>query len=388
MVTDRHEVTRGTLALPNSARWRDRFTGTRPIFEAWLCVLLPLIAPAMIVAYLTGVYHPHPGSVDGTYSPDGGFLFDMHVMWKAGHDVVTGHSPYPFVYPAPAAFVMAPFGALPWSVAVVAFMLTQIAALVLALRLLGVRDWRCHALALAALPMSSSIMIGTLSPFIALGAAAAWRYRDSRWVVATAIVAVVVTKIFLWPLAIWLVATRRFRTAATTVGLGIAVVAVSWGIFAFDGLAQYPHRLGKIAGLVEDNSYSPFAFLRLLGLSAGSARGAVLALTVLGLGAIALLARGRDGDRRSFVVALGIGLIASPIVWMHYLVLLVVPTALYRPRMGAAWLVPLAYWYLPGQQNHGSAWNIVLMAALTALALTLAMRPNRDRAPVPALSSP
>jgi Glycosyltransferase family 87 len=388
MVTDRHEVARGTLALPNPARWRNRLTGTRPIFEAWLCVLMPLIAPAMIVAYLAGVYHPHPGSVDGTYSPDGGFLFDLHTMWRAGHDVVTGHSPYPFVYPAPAAIAMVPFGALPWSVAVVAFVLSQVAALVLALRLLGVRDWRCHALALAALPMSSSIMIGTLSPFIALGAAAAWRNRDRRWVVATAIVAVVVTKIFLWPLAIWLVATRRFRTAATTVALGIAVTAGSWGILGFDGLADYPHLLGKTAGLVEDNSYSPFAFFRLLGLSAGPARAAVLALTVLGLVAIILLARRRDGDRRSFVVALGVGLIASPIVWMHYLVLLVVPTALYRPRVGAAWLVPLAYWYLPGQQNHGSAWNIVLMVALTALALTLAMRPDRDRAPLPALSSP
>jgi alpha-1,2-mannosyltransferase len=385
MVTDSHEVPRGPLALPNSLR---RLAGTRPIFEAWLCVLLPLIAPAMIVAYLAGVYHTHPGTVDGTYSPDGGFLFDLHTMWKAGHDVVTGHSPYPFVYPAPAAIIMVPFGALPWSVAVVAFMLCQIAALLLALRLLGVRDWRCHALALAALPMSSSIMIGTLSPFIALGAAVAWRYRDRRWVVATAIVAVVVTKIFLWPLAIWLVATRRFRTAATTVGLGIAVTAGSWGVFGFDGLAEYPHRLGKIAGLVEEKSYSPFAFLRTLGFSAGSSRALVLALALLGLAEIVFLARGRDGDRRSFVVALGVGLIASPIVWMHYLVLLVVPTALYRPRMGAAWLVPLAYWYLPGQQNHGSAWNIVLMAALTALALSLAILPGKDRAPVPALSSP
>jgi Glycosyltransferase family 87 len=388
MVTDRHELARGPLALPASPRWLARLAATRPIFEAWVCVLLPLIAPAMIVAYLTGVYHPHPGSVDGTYSPDGGFLFDLHVMWKAGHDVVTGHSPYPFVYPAPAALVMAPFGALPWNVAVVAFMLTQVAALVLALRLLGVRDWRCHALALAALPMASSIMIGTLSPFIALGAAAAWRYRDRRWVVATAIVAVVVTKIFLWPLVVWLVATRRIRTAATTVGLGIAVVAGSWAALGFDGLAKYPHRLGTIAGLVEDKSYSPFAFFRLLGLSAAPARAVVLGLTLLGLAAIFAMAPRRDGDRRSFVLSLGVGLLASPIVWMHYLVLLVVPTALYRPRFGAAWIVPLAYWYLPGQQNHGSAWNIILMAVLTALALTLAIRPSRDRLPLPAPSSP
>ena len=297
-------------------------------------MLLPLAAPAMIVAYLFGAYKPKPGLVDGIYFPDGGFLFDLHVMWQAGHDVVTGHSPYPFVYPPPAAFLMAPFGALPWSVAVVAFTLAAIAALVLALRLLGVRDWRCHALALGALPMASSLMIGTLSPFLALGAAVAWRYRDRRWAVAAAIVGVVVTKIFLWPLFFWLLATRRYRTAATTVGLGIGTVFVSWGLLGFDGLRDYPHRLSRVAGLEQDKSYSPFALFRLLGLSPGSARLAVLGLTVAALGAIVAVARRQDGDRRSFLVALGAGLdrLTDPL------------DALSRPARCARCALPAAVW--------------------------------------------
>src|SRR6266511_1320859 len=344
VVTDSRGGARAVAARARLPRWRRALTAPRAFLEAWLFVLLPLAAPAMVVAYLTRAYQPHPGMVDGKYFPDGGFLFDLHVMWQAGHDVVTGHSPYPFVYPPPAAFLMAPFGALSWSVAVVAFTLSAIAALVLALRLLGIRDWRCYALALGALPMASSLMIGTLSPFLALGAAAAWRYRHRRWAVAAAIVVVVVTKIFLWPLVFWLLATRRYRTAATTVGLGIGTVLISWGILGFDGLRDYPHRLSRVAGLEHDKSYSPFALFRLLGLSPGSARLAVLALTVAAIGGIVAVARGRDGDRRSFLVALGAGLVASPILWMHYLVLLVVPVALYRPRFGAAWFVPLAYW--------------------------------------------
>jgi hypothetical protein len=381
-------MTQGGVAWTGSTRRRRALTAPRPVLEALFCVLLPLIGPVMIVAYLVGAIHPRPLTVDNIYFPDGGFLFDLHVMWQAGHDVVTGHSPYPFVYPPPAAFLMAPFGALPWSVAVVAFTLSAIAALILALRLLGVRDWRCHALALGALPMASSLMIGTLSPFLALGAAAAWRYRDRRWAVAIAIVGVVVTKIFLWPLVFWLLATRRYRTAATTVGLGIGTVFVSWGILGFDGLRDYPHRLSRVAGLEQDKSYSPFALFRLLGLSPGSARLAILALTVAAIGGIVAVARTRDGDRRSFLLALGAGLVASPILWMHYLVLLAVPVALYRPRFGAAWFVPLAYWYLPGQENHGAARNIVLMVALTAITLGLAMRRERERLPAPVLSSP
>ena len=317
VVTDGRGTARGVGVWADPPRWHGARKAPRFILEALFCVLLPLAAPAMVLAYLAGNYEPKPGMVDGIYFPDGGFLFDLHVMWSAGHDVITGHSPYPFVYPPPAAFLMAPFGALPWSVAVVAFTLSLVAALVLALRLLGVRDWRCHAIALASLPMASSIMIGTLSPFLALGAAVAWRYRDRRWVVAAAIVGVVVTKIFLWPLAIWLVATRRFRAAATTVLLGIAVTFGSWAILGFDGLLDYPDRLGRIAGLEQDKSYSPFALFRLFGLSTGSARLAVVVLTVAGLAAIMAFARGKDGDRRSFIAALVVGLIASPIVWMH-----------------------------------------------------------------------
>jgi hypothetical protein len=388
VVSQESVMPRGGAVWTSSTRWRRALTAPRKVIEALFCVLLPLAGPVMIVEYLVGAMKPRPGTVDNIYFPDGGFLFDLHVMWQAGHDVVTGHSPYPFVYPPPAAFLMAPFGALPWSVAVVAFTLSAIAALILALRLLGVRDWRCYALSLGALPMTSSLIIGTLSPFLALGAAAAWRYRDRRWAVAAAIVGVVVTKIFLWPLFFWLLATRRYRTAATTVALGIGTVFISWGLLGFDGLRDYPHRLSRVAGLEQDKSYSPFALFRLLGLSPGSARLAVLALTVAALGAIVAVARRKDGDRRSFVVALGAGLVASPIVWMHYLVLLVVPIALYRPRFGAAWFIPLAYWYLPGQENHGSVRNIVVMLALTAVTLALAIRRERERLPAPVLSSP
>jgi hypothetical protein len=388
VVNDGRGIRPAGAAWAASARWRGALAAPRTMFEALFFVLLPLTAPAMIVAYLAGTYRPKPGTVDGTYFPDGGFLFDLHVMWNAGHDVVTGHSPFPFVYPAPAAFLMAPFGALPWSVAVVAFTLSLVLALVLALRLLEVRDWRCYAVALACLPMASSIMIGTLSPFLALGAAAAWRYRDRRWVVATAIAAVVVTKILLWPLAIWLVATRRFRSAATTITLGICLLFGSWALLGFSGLLDYPHRLGRVAGLEQDKSYSPFALFRSLGMPTESARLALVVLTIVAIAAIVAVARGHDGDRRSFVVALLAGLLVSPIVWLHYLVVLIVPIALYRPRLGAAWLVPLAYWFFPGQENHGSARNIVLIFALTAVTLALAMWQGRERALQPALSSP
>lgn len=357
----------------------------RAPLEVTFFALPVLIAPMLIVEYLIGTYHLRPITVDGTTFPDGGFLFDLHVLWSAGHAIATGHSPYPFVYPAPAAFLMVPFGALPWNVAVVAFAFFVAGALFLTLRLLGVRDWRCYALALGSMPATASVTTGTLSTLIALGAAVAWRYRDRRWAVAIAIAAVVVTKVFLWPLVIWLVATRRFRAAATSVATGVVLVFGFWAMLGFDGLREYPHLLGHIAGLEQARSYSPFALMQSLGMSTASAHLALIGLTALAALAILAVARGADGDRRAFVAALAAGLALSPIVWLHYFVLIYVVIAVYRRRFGVAWMVPALYWVLPGQDSHGSARVILAAYGMTAVALAVAIYRRQDSpGPVPA----
>jgi hypothetical protein len=348
-------------------------THIRALVESATLLLPAFVGPAFIVQYLLGKYHVHPMHLDGKYFPDGGFLFDLHTMWKAGHDVVTGHSPYPFVYPAPAAILMVPFGLLPWKAAVVAFTLFVVGSLFLTLRILGVRDWRCYAAPLAALPVLSSITIGTLSTAIALGAAIAWRYRDRRFIVAAAVGALVVIKLFLWPLAIWLIATRRLRTAVTAAATGIALVVGCWAMLGFAGMLDYPHFLRHVARLEQARSYSPFAIFRMLGASDSTAHLLLLLMTPIALAAIFVIARGRDGDRRSFVAALAVSLALSPIVWMHYLTLVYVVVALYQRRFGVAWVFPILYWLLPGQDSHGSLAAIAIAYSLTAVTVTFAV---------------
>jgi hypothetical protein len=377
------EASREVRGLPvRTIRRRDAgaavLTHGRGIGEVFFFVFVPFyLGPLLIAQYLAGLYHAHPITVDGKYFADGGFLFDLHTLWQAGHNIVTGNPVYPFVYPAPGAVAMVPFGLLPWKVAVVAFSLLLIGAAFLTLRVLGVRDWRCYGAALASLPGTSAVTLGSYSWLIALAAALAWRYRDRRFVVAAAIAAAVVTKIFLWPLVVWLVATRRFRSALTTVVVGIVVVFGSWAMIAFDGLRQYPHVIGHTAALEEARSYSPFSLLRAIGVPSGSARIALLVLTLATCAALFAIARGRDGDRRAFVCAIAAGLILSPIVWVHYFVLLFVVIALYRPRLSAAWVLPMLYWLLPGQDSHGSTAVILTAYAMTAaVAAAVWLRPT------------
>jgi hypothetical protein len=232
------------------------------------------------------------------------------------------------------------------------------------------------------MPMTSSITIGTLSPLLLLAVAAAWRYRNRRLWVAAALVGAIVTKIFLWPMVFWLIATRRFRTAAATVGLGIVTVVGSWAILGFDGLREYPHRISRVAGLEQDRSYSPFSLARALGLSSSDARFMVAILAVMAIAAIILLARGHDGDRRAFVAAVGAGLILSPIVWPHYLVILFAPIAIYRQRLSAAWVLPLFFWLLPGPESHGSApWIVATLLTSVAAVVLAARRPSPHPSP-------
>ena len=173
---DDARVTDGRLQLGAGTTRReltDAAAHLRAVGEVLFFALPALIAPMLLLEYLIGTYHVHPLTVGGRYFPDGGFLFDLHVLWKAGHDIVTGHSPYPFVYPAPAAILMTPFGALPWTVAVAAFAVGTIAATVCALRVLGVRDWRCYGAALASL--SSTAQGQTLARQLMQGRATAFR---------------------------------------------------------------------------------------------------------------------------------------------------------------------------------------------------------------------
>ena len=71
-----------------------------------------------------------------------------------------------------------------------------------------------------------------------------------------------------------------------------------------------------------------------------------------GLLALALRAARRDADepgerdRRSLTLVLAAALVLTPIVWQHYLALLIAPIALARPRLSPLWALPLAAWPL------------------------------------------
>jgi Glycosyltransferase family 87 len=278
---------------------------------------------------------------------------DFGVFLAAGDAVLAGKSPYPagelapppvayYVYPPPLAFAVAPFTTLEPGHASTIWTLFGIAALVAGLLVLGVRDPRCHLVALLYPGTRVALEYGAIGTFLVLLVALAWRYRG-RTVAAGATAGAVVLKVFLWPLLAWHVFAGRIQTALASTAAAAALALGTWAVIGFAGLTDYPRVLRDLTELEAEETYSVFALGRALGAPELGAQ----ALAVL-LGAVLLAlawrtARGgRDeGEQRTLILVLAAALVLTPILWIHYLVLLVVPVALARPHFSALWLLPL-----------------------------------------------
>jgi hypothetical protein len=201
--------------------------------------------------------------------------------------------------------------------------------------------------------------------------------------VAGAVAGSIVLKLFLWPLVVWLVLTRRVRAAVLAVVVGIAVAAVGWAAIGFAGLGDYPHLLRRLADDESTSSYSVVALGVRAHLPLVAARVIAVIVALALLAAAAWVARDesrpqRERDVMTLTITIAAALAASPIVWVHYFLLLLVPLALTRPRLSPLWFVPLAY-----QPLGVSAWpagdarklGLALVATLVILGGAL-VRPD------------
>jgi hypothetical protein len=175
--------------------------------------------------------------------------------------------------------------------------------------------------------------------------------------------------------------TRRARATITFAFAAAVVLLAGWAVIGFAGFVSYPRLLQVLTKLEAHTSYSLIA---LLGVSGRAATALSLSLAAGGALAVVLAARGADGDRRAFAVAIAASLAATPVLWMHYFVLLFVPIALYRSRLSAVWFAPLLLWLTPTTHSHGNLWRIALalgVVAFVAIATIFGRPRTRPTAP-------
>lgn len=363
-------------------------------------VLLPIGARAISTRYHDdSLWANSLRSLGGLQVP-----FDFAIFLGAGEAIRHGESPYvdpdvdisegqpaPYAYPPLLALLVTPLTLLPEKVAGssapgVLFTLVLIACTGAALFVLGVMDWRCYPVALLYPPTLENVEYGAIGPILALLVALGWRYRDRVPGAAAAVGCGVALKVFLWPLVVWLAATRRWKAAAAATAIAVGLALVTWAVIGFRGLAGYPTLVRRLADVEAQNSYSTFAVLQALDVPEFAARVLVVAACAMLLVLAWRAGRapdldGDERDRRSLTLVLAAGLVLTPILWLHYLVLLVVPIALARPRLSALWFAPLALtlfealdWYRGWPRGDGPA--LASVAVVVTLVFVVSLLPR------------
>lgn len=338
--------------------------------------------PLPVIAWLIWRTHGTPlWATDFTHS----FLPAARLLWH-------GRSPYPspsaalsgtaFVYPPVLALALAPFALVPTGVGSAVFVIGVFAALLGTLAALGVRDPRCYSIALLWPAVIATVQTAAISMLLALLAALAWRWRAAPARQVAAVVGAVVLKLFLWPLVVWMVAVHGWRRGAATAAAAAAVVAASWAAIGFAGLAGYMPLLRRLGAAEGPSGYTLSHLTAALGTGPGA--GSVLAYAVAsGLLAATWITGRRGRAAESLVLCAAAALIASPIVWLHYFVLLLVPVALASRALSAVWLLPCAA-LLAGPAvgpNHRPFAVAAVLVVSAATIWVVLLRLGADRSP-------
>lgn len=307
----------------------------------------------------------------------------------AAHAVMDGRSPYPptgdwtishdraYVYPPTLAVLIAPLTLVPLWLAVLVWSVLCVVAVGAALWLAGVRDARVYFVTYMWAPMYPALQNMNASLLVTVLVALAWRYRDRAATAGLAVGAAIALKLFVWPLVIWLAATRRWRAAAIAAASGVAMIVVSWAVIGFQGVRRYPVLLDELTrrGIGVSHSVTSIGFA--LGLSRGAATLVAVAVGVLLV--VACIRTARHGEEaRSLMLALAAGLAVTPIMWQHHLLVLLVPLGVLRPRLSPVWFVMLPAWvcFIAG---YGELWHQLLVLVSAAIIVVACAVPFPSR---------
>ncbi len=327
-----------------------------------------------------------------------GVGYDFRVYYDASKALLERGTPYTpiddamlragkgYVYPPLTAVAVTPLTVLSAEAAGLLVKVLLAAAALAIPFVLGVRDRRCYGLVLLWPPVIHGVQTSNVMILLGLAAALVWRFRERVIPTGFALGTAFAMKLVLWPLGIWLAATRRYAATAWATGCAAILILGPWALIAFDGFGAYPALVTRLSATMDDRAYSVYGVALDLGAPSTVARLAwvVVAVSLL----VGVVVTGRRGDdRQAFVLAVAAALAVSPIVWLPYFVLLSVVVAVAQPTLGLLWFVPLGMWvtagpYVPALTESAGTVGIAALTVILALrALVHESRNARDERP-------
>ena len=295
------------------------------------------------------------------FSSSTGYGYDLAAYLAAAARVAAGGTPYqpqtlggPFspgpaglyLYPPPLAVLLAPVSGLATVAVQAGWWIGRVALLVVGLAVLPVPRWVRGAVLLVtavSYPTLIDLNLGNVSLVVLALSCLAWRWLDRPAAgVATALAMAVRPTLVVVPL--WWLLRRSWQAAAWTAAAGLVVIAVTLPFVGLGGYLDYltvVRNLSHVTGVLHDVDLASAALL--LGFDPAVVQPALLLQYGLGVVAVGLALR---QDREvGFVMVTGASLLLAPLIWVHYLVVLVLPAALLAAR-GYRWavLLPLLGW--------------------------------------------
>ena len=306
-----------------------------------VALLLGMIA--LVLASAGGTlgydYHCYEGAAQA--------LRDGKPMYDVAFSVNVGTCPGTYTYPPPFAAALVPWLLLGGAAAGL-WCLAMAACFLVGVALLPVRrDVRWLIVIVAALdwPLLYAVKLGQVEPLLFLGFAAAWRWMDRAAVVGSATAIGALVKVQPALLAVWAIATGRFRAAALAAAAALALAAAATLVTGLGAWGTYVELLRDLGGnLTTPHNFAPGAVAHLAG--APDALAMEIQLTSAALAVAALLVAWRyAGHELSLQVTIVASQLISSPLRDHYAVLLLLPTA-WLVQRGRTWAVvfPLAGW--------------------------------------------
>lgn len=295
----------------------------------------------------------------------GASLYDMSFTVAGGFGL--------FFYPPPFAVLVLPLALLSPLAATWVWIALSLAAFLVGVAILPVSRsvrWWIVLLAGLSFPFVHAVKLGQVGPILFLAFAIGWRGIDDP--VRLGGSAAVGAAIKLQPglVLVWALLTRRFRAVA--IGIVVLVVlAAGATILAGPGAwFDFVTLLRAVSDpIATERNVTPGAIAYQLGASTTVAAGVQL-LSTVGLVVAFLAAIRWATDEASYLVAVIASQLASPILWDHYAMLLLLPVA-YLAAAGRWWAlaIPLVTaWPLLGV-SPPIAYPIVFWVILVATLL-------------------
>jgi hypothetical protein len=322
--------------------------------------LLPVAAVVVAVAVVGAILAsagPTLGYDARAYLEAARRLLDGRVIYDASIDQAGAAGLY--LYSPPFTLLAVPFALLPapldvagWTGAMLAAFLVGVVALPVSRRV----RWLIVLLAGLSWPFAYALKLGQVGPILFLCFALGWRWMDRPVRLGAAMAIGTIVKLQPGILFAWAILARRWAA----VGAGLAVLAVAAVVATLvcglDAWAAWLTILRSISQpITTPHNFTPGAVAFQAGLGEGPAT-ALQAVNTVAVLAVVVWAAVRTSPVVGYLTAATASQLLSPVLWDHYAMLLLLPTAwlLDRGRWWAAaiplsssivliWLPPVVY---------------------------------------------